>query len=272
MGISLGGMFKSVLNPMTLAQLAMGPAGWASIIAKAVISAVAQQVIQKVGEQLGLPQGMINIAQQAFSAASGGAGASGVGGSALGGILGGGNSLSRAASAADVVRGFAQELNLNARQEGELTRAANDFQDSVTQLAQNLAKEMAEKNKADVKRQTGDGDKDGLSKKGNFLQRMAQALGAMADQKMDDMDKLSDAIAKQIHEGESITDKIGKLDKKDNKALQQNTQQFQNNQNKLGSLNSMMQATAQELGILQNVISTVLKSVGEAQSTLARKT
>ena len=49
----LGGIMKSVVNPMTLAQLAMGPAGWASIAAKAVMSAVAQQVIQKVGDQLG---------------------------------------------------------------------------------------------------------------------------------------------------------------------------------------------------------------------------
>ena len=63
MGFNIGGMLKSVINPMTLAQLAMGPAGWASIAMKAVMSQVVQQVIQNIGEKLGLPQGIIDTAK-----------------------------------------------------------------------------------------------------------------------------------------------------------------------------------------------------------------
>ncbi|MEQ1540112.1 MAG: hypothetical protein ABL928_14385 [Sphingorhabdus sp.] len=71
MGFNIGGMFKSLVNPMTLVQLAMGPAGWASIAAKAVMSAIGQQAIQALGEKLGLPQSMIDGAQAAFCSACG---------------------------------------------------------------------------------------------------------------------------------------------------------------------------------------------------------
>ncbi len=268
MGLGLGSIMGSVVNPMTIAQLAMGPAGWASIIAKAIMSAVAQQVIQQVGQQLGLPQGAIDVAQQAFNAASGNA-AGGLGGAAggLGGVAAG--ALGRSGGVQDVVNGLAKQFNLNPSQTGELSRAARDFEQKTFNLADNLVKERAEKEKAASKKQVAEAESTG--KKGNFLRRMAEALGAIADSKMDDMDKLSDRIAKQIHEGESITDKMNKIDKKDTKAQQANNQEFQTNQNKLGSLNALMQATTQELSILQNLIATALKSVGEAQSTLARK-
>lgn len=71
MGFNIGGMFKSLVNPMTLVQLAMGPAGWASIAAKAVMSAIGQQVIQQLGQKLGLPQSVIDGAQAAFCASIG---------------------------------------------------------------------------------------------------------------------------------------------------------------------------------------------------------
>jgi putative effector of murein hydrolase len=67
----LGGIMKSLVNPMSLMQLAMGPAGWASLAMKTIGSQIAMQVIQKLGQQLGLPQPMIDMAQAAFANASG---------------------------------------------------------------------------------------------------------------------------------------------------------------------------------------------------------
>ena len=60
----LGGIFRSVLNPINLMQLAAGPAGWASLAMRAVVTNIAQTVIQRIGQQLGVPQPFIDIAQQ----------------------------------------------------------------------------------------------------------------------------------------------------------------------------------------------------------------
>lgn len=67
----IGGLVKSLVNPSSLAMIAMGPGGWAGLAAKTLMSAVGQQIIQQLGEKLGLPQSTIDLAQGAFCASIG---------------------------------------------------------------------------------------------------------------------------------------------------------------------------------------------------------
>ena len=54
MGFNIGGMFKSLVNPMTLAQLAMGPAsiGWASIAIAKMVCLMSQAAVQHGRQQV----------------------------------------------------------------------------------------------------------------------------------------------------------------------------------------------------------------------------
>jgi hypothetical protein len=106
MSFDIGGLFKSLINPMSLVQLAMGPAGWASIIAKAFISAVGNQLIQALGQELGLPQSIIDMGKQAFAAASGTAGGP--------------------QTVADAVGQLAEEFGLSPAEQGGAQRMMND--------------------------------------------------------------------------------------------------------------------------------------------------
>ena len=107
--------------------------------------------------------------------------------------------------------------------------------------------------------------KQGVEGKKGFLMAIAEALGNAADQKMNQMYDLSQKIQAQTDQNTKFVDGLG------SKPSQKEALQANNNQTKLGTLNSQFQAVSQELSILQNVISTSLKAVGEAQSTVARR-
>ena len=206
----LGGILKSVINPATLIQLAMGPAGWASLATKMLVSAVAQQVIQQLGQQLGLPQSIINMAQTAFSAASGTQG--------------------MPSTISDAVSQLAEQFNLSPSQQGEVQREA---QTSTRRLVDQLMESEEFKN-------ARSGAKSGDS----ILMRIAIALGKLADDKMGKMDKLATQIG---------ATKDGK------------------EQNKITEQGARLQALGQEMSILSNAMTNVIKSIGEANSTIARK-
>ena len=206
----LGGILKSVINPATLMQLAMGPAGWASLATKMLVSAVAQQVIQQLGQQLGLPQSIINMAQTAFSAASGTQG--------------------MPSTISDAVSQLAEQFNLSPSQQGEVQREA---QTSTRRLVDQLMESEEFKN-------ARSGAKSGDS----ILMRIAIALGKLADDKMGKMDKLATQIG---------ATKDGK------------------EQNKITEQGARLQALGQEMSILSNAMTNVIKSIGEANSTIARK-
>jgi hypothetical protein len=204
----LGGIMKSVINPASLAQLAMGPAGWASLALKTLGSAIGQQLIQQLGQRLGLPQGMISMAQNAFAAATG--------------TQGGPRVIMEATSQ------LGQQFNLSPTQQGQLERAANT---DLNNLFGNLI--GSEEFKA---------AKSGGSGKG-WLERIAVALGKALDEKMNKVASLADQIGKQAS----------------------------SNQSQLGELNGKMAATSQEVSILSQALNNTIKSIGEAQSTIARK-
>jgi hypothetical protein len=155
MGFSLGGVFKSLVNPATLLQLAMGPAGWASIAMRTVMTAVAQQVIQQVGQRMGLPQSVIGLAQTAFTAASGT------------GDLG-------KLTVANAVSQLGQQFGLTPTQEGQLAREANDV---VGKLVDSMLKKVRQSGKEEA------GSSEGESR----LVALAKALGNLIDKKMDDI-------------------------------------------------------------------------------------
>jgi hypothetical protein len=208
----LSGIMKSIINPATLMQLAMGPAGWASLATKMLVSAVAQQVIQQLGQQLGLPQSVINMAQTAFSAATGTQG--------------------MPSTVSDAVSQLAEQFNLSPSQQGEVSREA---QGSVRRLVDQLM-ESEEFKSAKSGAKGGKGE--------SILMRIAMALGQLADKKMGEMDKLAGQIG---------STKDGK------------------NQNKITEMGAKLQALGQEMSILSNAMTNVIKSIGEANATIARK-
>lgn len=231
----VGGLIRSVVNPATIGQLMMGPAGWASLAMRAVIQQVAAQVIQQVGQRLGLPQAAIGAAQLAFSQAAGFSGANvpgispnGIDGRALGNFLTGkGLSFTEAAS-------FVRDLQAQAQkaQTAELKQSVQDFIDQINRDGEN-------------KKLNRDIDKV-MSGKGSLLMKLATALGMLADKKMNDMaDK-----TKELGKFGEITGK---------------------NQGKYGELTGQIQALGQEMSMISNAMSNVIKTVGEAATTIARK-
>ena len=249
MGI-FSGIGRALINPISIAQLAMGPAGWASLAVRTIGMAIGKEVIQQLGQKLGLPQGMISMAQTAFSAAAGG------GRPDLASVLG------RAApsSLRDAVGLVAQQFAMSPAQQGALDRTASKAVNSLLDQAVSDAKRFAAQAKEN-------GEESGtVNAKGGFLRAIAAALGQAADSKMNEMSDLAGKIADQAGKNNDLVNSLGSKDPNGNQSAQ-----LQNNGTQLGSLNSMFQAVSQELSILQNVISTSLKSVGEAQSTVARK-
>jgi hypothetical protein len=242
MGISFGGIMKSLVNPMSLMQLAMGPAGWASLAVKTIGTAIAQQLIQKLGQELGLPPSIIGLVQQAFAGATGSQGMP-----------------STVRGAVDLL---AQQFNLSPKQQGELMRGGNKAYDA---LLNDMLRQIKDFGKNAEGKKEGFDDLSTSNGKKGFLYKIADALGKSIDQQMTNMEKLADKIKTQTAENQTGVDNMS--DEPNGKE----TSQASLNGQKLGSLNSELQAASQQMGILSQVVSSVLKSVGEAQSTVARK-
>ena len=172
----LGGIGSSLINPMSIAQLAMGPAGWASLAMKTIGSAIGQQILQQVGQQLGLPQGAINIAQQGLAASTGTTGYPSD-------VRGAVNMLSDA-------------FNLSPAQSGRLERALNqevkgfDVNDFMSKIKNAVEKGERESKKSD-KTATGGGD---------FLRIIAEAMSKSIKNKVGEMQKLSQKMDEVKHE------------------------------------------------------------------------
>lgn len=160
----IGGLVRSVVNPMSLAQLAMGPAGWASLAVRTIATAVGQQLIQQVGQRLGLPQGVISLAQNAFAAQTG----------SQGGPLSIGGAVSQ----------LSDQFNLSPFHQGQLTRAANDSFNNMNRIVENMLKRQASA--------SGAGDEEG----GSILMKIARVLGQLMDQKMDSLAAKADALGR----------------------------------------------------------------------------
>ena len=221
-------------NPASLLQLAAGPAGWASLALQTIGTSIAQQLIQQVGQQLGLPQSLISVAQQAFSATSG-----------TGNL--GQQTIQQAVSS------VAERLNLSPSQEGQLQRSADQSFTNMSKILDQIVKKMAKGGKEEAEGGRGE-------RSGSLLMRIAQALGELMDQKIEQLANKADQLGRLGSEkGNTFTDGANKGGF--------NAQ----GQSQFGKLSAEVQALGQEIGYLSQAISQTLKSIGEAASTVARK-
>ncbi|NIJ22174.1 uncharacterized protein YPO0396 [Sphingomonas naasensis] len=172
---SLGGI---ATNPLSIAQLAMGPAGWASLAARTLMSAIGQQVIQQLGEKLGLPQSTIDMAQGAFCASMG-------------------DKAGVRQNLQEAIGGFAEAFNASPAEQGDATR---EMEDAVNKMVSG----MADGEDAKAARAGGKGAK-GTSGQ-SWLMALAEALGKKLDKQAAEMSKMADQITDKTP---SLTAKFG---------------------------------------------------------------
>lgn len=172
----INSLTNAVTNPMTVAQLAMGPAGWASLAARTLMSSIGQQVIQQLGEKLGLPQSTIDLAQGAFAGSMGDT--SGV-----------------RTNLAEAVNNFAAGFNASPADIGDSTRQLDD-------VINKMVSQMADGEDAKSARSGGKGGASGQS----WLMALAEALGKKLDKMAQDMSNMADQITDKTP---SLTAKFG---------------------------------------------------------------
>lgn len=172
---SLGGI---ATNPLSIAQLAMGPAGWASLAARTLMSAIGQQVIQQLGEKLGLPQSTIDMAQGAFCASMG-------------------DKAGVRQNLQEAIGGFAEQFNASPAEQGEANR---EVEDAINKMVSG----MADGEDAKAARAGGKGAK-GTSGQ-SWLMALAEALGKKLDKQAAEMSKMADQITDKTP---SLTAKFG---------------------------------------------------------------
>jgi hypothetical protein len=102
----------------------------------------------------------------------------------------------------------------------------------------------------------------------SLLMRIAIALGKLLDQKMTEMADLTEQIGSQGTQNANQLRTYGKITEK-------NTARFEadktEGQSKLGELTGRLQGLGQEVSMLSNALANTIKSIGEANTTLARK-
>lgn len=174
---------RTFTNPATIAQLAMGPAGWAQIAGRVLLSAIGQQAIQIAGDRLGLPQSVINGAKTAFSAASGA----------------GPGSPQTVNDAMSTLR----DMGLSPRSAGDVQRAADK---TVKSFADFLTEESVKAGRADDEGRLG-----GSGKPKSKLVALAAALGKLMDTKMDDMIALGKEIDGMKKAGKEVMEKSAEM-------------------------------------------------------------
>lgn len=209
----LGSITGSIINPVNFGMLAMGPAGWAALATRAIGAAIVKEAIGMVGQQLGIPQNFISLAQNAFAAASGTAG----------GPL----------TVAGAVSQVGDAFNLTPTQQGEIQRSAQ-------QDTRDLSEKLIESFQSGRERAESGRSRSKSNGAGSWLQRIADAMAATLDQKVEDMDRMARALD----------------DQGSNRSMKTSTD---------------LQVAAQEFSYLMSASSTVIKSIGEGLNGMARK-
>jgi hypothetical protein len=236
MGISFGGLLKSVMNPMSLAQLAMGPAGWASLAMKTIGSQIAMSLIEQIGQKLGLSPAVIDLAQSAFAASSG-------------------QPDLMKQNMGEAVSKFATQMDLRPSEAGQLMRDLMEASDKSLENLTRISNSFGKPNGGDDDSETGAGIGAGKGKGGgSWLVAFAKAMGAALDAKAAQIKGKSDSIASMAGSG---------VDRKSNEGAKHSE--------KLSSETQLLQAYSQEMSMIANAATNALKTVGEAQTTIARK-
>jgi hypothetical protein len=275
MGINFGSLLQTVA-PLALAAVT-GGASLAVMAQQMATRAVVQLAIQKIGQELGLPPAMIGLAQMAAGNQMGGADLndfSNIGGarsflnqafqefsaSDQGNINRSFDAYTSAATSfADGLQARSDQIrttydqaasNLEtARSNGASDREIRRLESRADTAQQDMNKFdafLSSINLSNSRRKSSMDMKGVMEGKGSLLMKIAILLGMIADQKMADMATKAEQIGK-----------MGEIKGK--------------NQAKFTQMNSELQALGQELGTISQATANVIKSIGEAGSTLARK-
>jgi hypothetical protein len=268
------GKLLSTIAPLILTAATGGAAAPLVMAQQAAMRAVVQMAIQKLGQELGLPPALINMAQMAASGQMGGAAgagdfnaigsgqnfqnqlmsqfspaAQGVISRAFDAFQSASNGLGDSLSRAEQTRNNAVDAYESAVASGASDRELRPLEqamDKANSEVRGIDKLISDLQLTDHRKQTEKDLKQVMGGKGSLLMKIAIILGTVADQKMKDM--------------ASKADQIGKFGEVKGK-----------NQAQYTKLTSEMQALGQEMNIVSQAASNVLKSIGEAASTLARK-
>ena len=138
----------------------------------------------------------------------------------------------------EAVSSLGREFNLSPAQQGMLERTGNQTADNITSMMMDKIKNSADEETKAAATSGGKG--------GSLLMKIAMALGELMDAKMTEM--------------AGLTDEIGGMGTVDNK-----------NQSKMGELTGRLQGLSQEVNLLSNAMTTSIKTIGEASSTISRK-
>ena len=157
----------SLFNPINLASIAMGPAGWANLAMRTIGSQIAMNAIQQVGQRLGMPQYAIEFAQASFANSIGARG------------------LARQ-NIGDAVRELGNQFNLSPRDQAGLQRAAEfdlrEFQRGI--------EEAVQRGKSQARRGRG---------KGSILEIIADAMIRAMNSKVGEMQRLAEKMDNVKH-------------------------------------------------------------------------
>jgi uncharacterized protein YPO0396 len=157
-GGGAGGIFGALFNIASM----MTPMGWAMQAAKMLMTAVGEQLIQKLGEMLGLPQSIIDAAQGAMAAAAG-------------------DTQGAQRNIREAVEQFGNEMGMSPQQQGEMERTGND-------ALNNFVATLSESE--EFKQAKASGGKGG----GSWLMALAAAFGDRLNKKAESVQSLANQI------------------------------------------------------------------------------
>jgi len=162
-------MFGINLNPISLLATTMfGPMGGiVAQLAQQVFSSFGQQLLQQMGQNLGLPQSAIDMAQSQFAGS-------------IGDFQGAATNLDEALSA------FGQETGASPL---DIGNAQNGFRDMI----QNFIDDMSQSEEFKQAKASG-GKGGGTTGAPGWLMAMAQALGRELDRLGDDMQSRAESL------------------------------------------------------------------------------
>lgn len=174
MNIGGSNLFSSLINTAATAALASMTGGTSLLVQaalKSVMSAIGDQVLQQVGQQLGLPQSAIDLAQSGFH-------------------LQMGDAAGAASNLQDAIGGLNSAVGGSPFDAGQLNDAAQAATKQLIDFATSAAK--------------GSDDAVGAgSGKDSFLVAFAKALGKAMDSKMGKMIDISKKIDQQTQSANS---------------------------------------------------------------------
>ncbi|NJM51762.1 MAG: hypothetical protein HC843_13575 [Sphingomonadales bacterium] len=229
----IGGNMFNMVSQLALAAATGGTSALVMQAVKTIGSQIAMQVIQRAGQMMGLPQPMIDLAQAAYANASGQPG------------------LVKQ-NISEAVSGFVSQLDLRPSEAGQLQRQLMDASDKSYANMQKIVDGFAKR----LIKESGGGDEEG----GSVLMKIARALGQLMDDKMDQLATKADALGRVGTEKGNV-----------HTSGQQKGGFTAEGQGKFGQLSAEVQALSQELSYLSQAVSSSIKGIGEAASTVARK-